>query len=152
MFVCVCVHAFLHVRICVCDAFICAFVRVRMLLYVLFLDCQLFVLHVALVRCVPGGRFIRSQGSVVSFCFCVCLCLRFCLCLHRAFIFFVLVFGSVSVFVSFLCVRSYICVCMFVGVCTPECYHPVRLCLHGHGMIFSSTSLSVCCRVVLARP
>ena len=63
----VCVHAFLRVCMCVCHAFLCAFVRVRVLLYVWFLDCQLFVLYVVLVRFVPGGRFIRSQGLVVSF-------------------------------------------------------------------------------------
>ena len=57
-----CVHEFLHVRICVSDALICAFVRVRILLYVWFLDCQLFVLYVVRVRFVPGGRFIRSHG------------------------------------------------------------------------------------------
>ena len=97
-------------RVCVCMRFACLyvrlscvlmwFVRFRVLLYVLFLDCQLFVLHVVLVRCVPGGRFIRSQGSVVSFCFCVCLCLRFCLCLHRFFAF----------------VRISACVCLYVCV------------------------------------
>jgi len=94
--VCACV---LRVCMCVCHVFLCAFVRFRVLLYVLFLDCQLFVLHVVLVRCVPGGRFIRSQGSVVSFCFCVCLCLRFCLCLHRAFFAFVRISACVCLYV-----------------------------------------------------
>ena len=79
--VCHCVCVSVYVWLCVCmrfSMFVSAFV---MRSYVCSCasrsyDCQLFVMYVVLVRFVPGGRFIRSQGPVFSFI----LCLRLRLC------------------------------------------------------------------------
>ena len=144
-----CVRACVSVGVCVCVCmrFACLyvrlscvlmwFVRFRVLLYVLFIDCHFFRFTCSSCA-VRAWRAVHPIAGFGSFFLFLC----------------VFVSAFLSVFAScvhFFCVRSYICVCMFVCVCTPECYRPVRLCLHGHGMVFSSTSLSVRCRVVLVR-